>query len=291
MLRRFYTVMIVPHEGGALRRLSVSMNFILSMGAIFLFCFLSSAFLVHFFLGGAPVIAADERLRAENERINLELARTRGMLQETSLKLEVFADRTEELARAQGVWNGMGGGVEADRKPAGALFVAEGDWLSETRAILDKADYQLGQLEERLCALNAEPGSGVDMGEDVLWPVKGRITSGFGTRRDPFDGSKRFHEGVDIAAPFDTDVVVIADGIVIEARRHGGYGNMILVQHAGNRKTLYGHLRRLKVDVGERVTRGQVVGTVGSTGRATGPHVHFEVLENDRAVDPVKSLS
>lgn len=292
MLRRFYTVMIVPHEGGALRRLSVSMNFLVSMAGIFLFCFVSSAFLVQFFLAdGTPTAGVDERLRAENERMAIELARTRGLLQETSGRLEQLTDKVEEYGRAQGNWreDGMGGGILASEDES-QLFVADGDWRAETRAILEKAEYRIQQIDERICELNAEPVTPMAPLVSGVWPTNGRVTSGFGWRRDPFDGSRRFHEGVDIAAPFNSDVWAIADGVVIEARRHGGYGNMVLVDHGGGRKTLYGHLRRVTVSVGDKVRRGQVVGTVGSTGRATGPHVHFEVIENDRPVDPEKTL-
>lgn len=294
MLRRFYTVMIVPHEGGALRRLSVSMNFLVSMAGIFLFCFVSSAFLVQFFLGGsAPTGDLDERLRAENERMGMELARTRGLLQETSGRLEQLSDKVEELGRAHGSWpdDAMGGGITMNEDEESQLFVADGgDWRAGTRAILEKAEYRMQQIDEKICELSAVPVKSLQPLTDTIWPTNGRLTSGYGWRRDPFDGSKRFHEGVDIAAPFDSNVWTIADGVVIEARRHGGYGNMVLVDHGGGRKTLYGHLRRVKVSVGDRVKKGDVVGTVGSTGRATGPHVHFEVLENDRTVDPKKTL-
>ena len=293
MLRRFYTVMIVPHEGGALRRLSVSMNFVVSMAGIFLFCFVSSAFLVQFFLGGTPAVASDERLRAENERLAMENTRYRGLMQEMSGRLEAFTEKTEELGRAQGTWpeDGMGGGVLVADEADGKLYVADGDWLSETRAVLEKADYRLQQMDERICEASVEPRPVSPPTQDIVWPVAGRITSTFGMRRDPFDGSRRFHEGIDIAAPFDAPVVCVADGIVIDSRRHGGYGNMVLVDHGDGRKTLYGHLRRSNVQIGQHISRGQVLGNVGSTGRATGPHVHFEVLDNDRPVDPVKSLS
>lgn len=294
MLRRFYTVMIVPHGGGALRRLSVSMNFVVSMGAIFLFCFVSSAFLAQFFLGGMHAIGSDERTRAENERLNIELARMTGVLQETSLKLEAFTEKTEELGRADGSWHeqddGMGGGTFAEvEEESGRLFTADGDWRASTRAILEKADYRLQQIDERLCELHSDPEPPAL--DDVLWPAQGRITSRFGMRRDPFDGSRQFHEGVDIATKFGADVRVVGDGIVVEARRHGGYGNMVLIDHGNGQQTLYGHLRRYIVEPGQRVKRGTVIGSVGSTGRSTGPHLHFEVLEADKPVDPIKTLS
>jgi murein DD-endopeptidase MepM/ murein hydrolase activator NlpD len=295
MLRRFYTVMIVPHEGGALRRLSVSMNFVVSMAAIFLFCFVSSAFLAQFFLGGVHRSDLDERLRAENDRLAMENARLRGDLLQAVQKVDELSDGVEKIRQQDPQWAAMGdtsmGGARLFASESGpGLYTADGDLRSTAKDAVDKADYWLAQIEERLCELNKRPEPPPPR-QQFEWPVDGavRITSGFGPRRDPFDGSRQFHEGVDIATSYGAHVKAVESGIVIEAKRHGGYGNMVLIDHGNGRQTLYGHLRKYAVRQGDNVRRDQVIGEVGSTGRSTGPHLHFEVIENGRPVDPTRA--
>jgi murein DD-endopeptidase MepM/ murein hydrolase activator NlpD len=121
-------------------------------------------------------------------------------------------------------------------------------------------------------------------------PIEGRLSSRFGTRRDPINGSHRFHRGLDIAAARGTPVAAAAEGQVVFAGYQHGYGNTVLIEHADGRQTRYAHADELKVVAGERVAAGQVVATVGSTGRSTGAHLHFEVLENGRQVDPLKAI-
>ncbi len=123
-----------------------------------------------------------------------------------------------------------------------------------------------------------------------LWPVRGRITAGFGERMDPFTGEDEFHKGIDIAAPTGTPVRVAADGILFHAGPAGTYGNEALIDHGYGVTTKYAHLSAVYVKVGEQVTRGQIIGTVGVTGRTTGPHLHYEVLVHGDAVNPVTYL-
>lgn len=126
------------------------------------------------------------------------------------------------------------------------------------------------------------------------WPVPDsyRITSHFGMRTDPFTGQQRGHSGTDIGAPTGTAIVAAAGGVVSVAEYHRSYGNVIIIEHGNNIRTLYGHIRHggIMVKAGERVERGQKIAEVGSTGRSTGPHLHFEVHENGKQVDPMKYL-
>jgi murein DD-endopeptidase MepM/ murein hydrolase activator NlpD len=116
--------------------------------------------------------------------------------------------------------------------------------------------------------------------------VKGRVSSHFGMRRDPFNGRSRFHRGVDIAARRGTKVFSPASGFVMFAGRKGGYGNVVEIQHDQSTVTRYAHLQGTLVSQGQVVHKGDVVGLTGSTGRSTGPHLHLEVLKNGRQVDP-----
>lgn len=117
-----------------------------------------------------------------------------------------------------------------------------------------------------------------------------RVSSGFGLRTDPLHGGTARHTGVDLAAPEGTDIFAAADGVVRRAGDRGGYGRAVEIDHGGGVTTLYGHAAELLVEEGEPVRRGQAIARVGSTGRATGPHLHFELREGGRAVDPARAL-
>lgn len=122
------------------------------------------------------------------------------------------------------------------------------------------------------------------------WPVRGRLTSRFGYRRDPFSGRKDLHTGLDIAAPRGTRIAAAAAGRVVHAGWMGGYGRTVVIDHGRGYRTLYGHCNSISVKKGQRVSAGQVIATVGATGRATGPHLHFEVRKNNSPVNPLKYL-
>ncbi len=127
-------------------------------------------------------------------------------------------------------------------------------------------------------------------GVPSVWPVRGSVSAGFGERIDPLNGEGAFHSGMDIAAPTGTDVSATADGMVLSAGPDSGYGNAILLDHGNGMTTKYGHLSKIYVVVGQDVKRGQVIGAVGSTGRTTGPHLHYEVHVQDTPVNPEKYL-
>jgi len=136
-------------------------------------------------------------------------------------------------------------------------------------------------LEEQQTLLNFTPS---------VWPVKGWISSRFGYRVSPFTGRRELHKGLDIVNRKGTPVVVTADGRVVFAGHKHGYGKMVIVDHGLGRLTKYGHLSKISVHSGDSVTRGQELGKIGSTGRSTGPHLHYEVVVNGKAVDPVDYL-
>lgn len=124
----------------------------------------------------------------------------------------------------------------------------------------------------------------------TLWPVVGRITAAFGERLDPFSGEGAFHTGVDISAEYGEGVRAAADGVVIQAAMHSGYGRLVIVDHGFGVTTWYGHLSTFTVPPGIHVKRGDIIGYVGVSGRTTGPHVHYEVRINDAPVNPMRYL-
>lgn len=129
-------------------------------------------------------------------------------------------------------------------------------------------------------------------GGQFVWPVNGRLTSTFGNRKDPINGSISYHDGLDIAAPAGTPIVSAASGTVSFAGQMNGYGNVVMVYHGNGLTTFYAHIRNggIKVSVGQSVGAGQKIAEVGSTGRSTGNHCHFSVIHNGNKVDPMSYL-
>ncbi len=129
--------------------------------------------------------------------------------------------------------------------------------------------------------------SGAAGGISLLLPVEGYLTSGYGDRPDPFTGEEAYHTGLDIAASSGTEIIAAASGKVIQASdKNNGYGKCVIIEHSAGFKTLYAHCSSLDVQVGDYVAAGQVIARVGSTGRSTGPHLHFSVIINGEYVDP-----
>jgi murein DD-endopeptidase MepM/ murein hydrolase activator NlpD len=123
-----------------------------------------------------------------------------------------------------------------------------------------------------------------------IWPAHGWLSSTVGRRTDPINGGPDFHPGLDISADAGNPVYATADGTVTLAKREGAYGNLITIDHGYGLETRYGHLSKYEVESGAKVKRGQVIGRVGSTGRATGPHLHYEVRVNGRLLNPLQLL-
>lgn len=161
--------------------------------------------------------------------------------------------------------------------------------LGETISSLDALDDKLANREREMRVLE-ELLLVSRLQKEVQpsgWPIaSGYITSGYGNRTDPFTGLREYHAGVDFAAPEGSSVMAVASGIVSAAEAREGYGNMLEITHGNGYVTRYGHNERLLVKVGDRVQRGQAIAKIGSTGRSTGPHVHFEVLLNGNVVNP-----
>ncbi len=128
------------------------------------------------------------------------------------------------------------------------------------------------------------------LGELFIMPTTGRLTSGFGYRPDPFTGRRSFHNGIDWAAPRGTPIVASMAGRVVESGVHSIYGNYVVIQHPEGFQSLYAHMDRILVSRGQNVSQRQQIGTMGSTGRSTGSHLHFSLFRNGQAVDPMRHI-
>lgn len=133
-------------------------------------------------------------------------------------------------------------------------------------------------------------GSSVPNGKPILETDGYRLSSDFGLRPDPFDGHHRQHEGIDFAAHQGSKILATAKGRVIWAGNRGGYGNLVEIDHGNGYKTRYGHNEQVFVSVGDLVNEGDVIASLGSTGRSTGPHLHYEIIEQGRKINPASHL-
>ncbi len=152
-----------------------------------------------------------------------------------------------------------------------------------------QSDDKEAVILEQLSAIEKSAGWGVYA--PSTWPHFGKINNEYGFRRNPFGGrTYEFHPGLDIDGEQGDIVLSPGAGTVIKAGRQGGYGNMIEIDHGNGITTRYGHLSRIDIQIGDKISRGQQLGAVGSTGRSTGPHLHFEVRYNDEALNPRRFL-
>ncbi len=150
----------------------------------------------------------------------------------------------------------------------------------------------LGLIENRLAAVrnDVERRRSLADATPSIWPVAGWLTSSFGNRRDPFSGGRDFHPGLDISANYGDPVLAPAAGLITNASASGNYGNLVVIDHGFGIVTKYGHLSRFGVMNGQEISRGDVLGYVGSTGRSTSPHLHYEIWINDKNTNPMRLL-
>ncbi len=177
--------------------------------------------------------------------------------------------------------------------PAGSLL-GEGPFSALDTVVVDALASQLASADALgLGQLFAQPSGPAETGArhaPALVPG-GYVTSGFGLRHDPFHGDARHHAGVDIAAPEGSPVRAARDGVVTRAEIADGYGLLVVVDHGDGIETRYAHCATTRARVGDRVRAGQPIATVGQSGRATGPHLHFEVRQDGQSRDPTPYLS
>ncbi len=225
-----------------------------------------------------------DRSTAETQAVGRQLAQMQARL----LRMEALGARVAEVADLDD------GEFSFDEPvPVGGpdLAAAEPMPLSDLRADVDALARNLRIRETELEILESmlrdrEYRAEVAVaGRPVTW---GWISSSYGERVDPFSGKMAWHAGLDFAGKQGSDVIAVASGVVTHAGNRFGYGEMVEVTHGDGYVTRYGHHAEIVVAVGDIVKKGQVIGKMGSSGRSTGPHVHFEVLKNGRRVDPAR---
>ena len=272
---RFYAFIIAHTSSSSsrIRRFCVERKSLRILA--FFMCGLLCSSLYGFY--GLTQQAAHIRTAVENQTLRAENDRQRQELNKLSTRVEAVEDASRKLAEKSGVENeptlpGTGG-------PALPLDTHS---LVALEDKMNKLEHNLHAYESVLRERSYTP---------TVWPVVGKLESGFGGRRNPFGGSSyEFHSGQDIEAAWGDPVVAGASGLVTFVGWQNGYGQLVVVDHGGGLTTRYGHLSHIDVVQGQTVVGSQFIGRVGSTGRSTGPHLHYEVRINDEPVNPLQYL-
>src|SRR6059058_3078598 len=231
------------------------------------------------------LIAHQRREMAQVASAVDHLARTTATLGERGAMARRLAHMEESHAEALAlvkVAASLDGGMSVVSEDAGRAL--------EQLAWLDGQAAAASDSFAVLTVLVKDRGEEVSRGVPTLWPVRGLVTSPFGVRTSPYGEGREMHPGIDISAQYGLPVTAAGNGEVIFAGRDPGYGGLVIVDHGGRLDTLYGHLSALYVREGQQVHRGQAIGAVGATGRATGAHLHYEVRVNGAPVDPRRYL-
>jgi len=221
--------------------------------------------------------AAHLRTETENQRLREENDRQRLELNELNNRLDVVEDTSRKLVENSGL-------IEEAILPAtgGPAQPVDADGFAALKTRMINVEQNLSARESDLRNRGYTP---------TVWPVVGKLESGFGGRGNPFGGgSFEFHSGQDIDAALGDPVVAGGSGTVSFTGWQNGYGQLIVIDHGGGLTTRYGHLSHIDTEQGQTIARGQFIGRVGSTGRSTGPHLHYEVRFNDEPVNPLQYL-
>lgn len=246
-----------------------------------------------------------------DELMRSQLVTKINTLEESLKRTQQFATRLETMVGVDSGKMKMGVGPLSEHddfgkylekisklpKPDEAAFFSDARDYAKPQNFYGQLGLKVEELSEYAMALETRVNEVYELGQDKLsywastpsiWPVRGWVTSDFGSRISPLSGLPKFHEGLDIAAPYGSPVYAPADGIATFSGYKGGYGNALILDHGYGLSTLYGHSSNVFVKEGEKVKRGQLIAQVGSTGAATGPHLHYEVHVDGVPTDPMK---
>ena len=278
MGRKYNTIIFVPHARAKFRKLRVASSLLwTAAGSVAGILLVAVTFTILFFVS----IKRDRQYRAtiaENAKLKSSAEKMTTRLSELSRRLDDFEERTRKLA----IVAGLPALADAGLGGVGGALPDSANGALDLRERGKSLDDRLGALETKLSKQNALLAS-----TPSIEPVPGLITCGFGERSDPFTEEPAFHTGIDISSPRGHSIVASAGGTVVRAGWVNGYGRCVEVAHGLGLRTLYGHLDEIQVIEGQRVSRGEPIGIVGTTGRSTGPHLHYEVRLDNRPVNPL----
>lgn len=289
---RSFTVIVAPNSPGRVRQFRISMRRI--YGVIFVAIILSllTCYGVFTYFHLVAKMMDFEGILARHNALKEQNLQYRDKTRQLDDKLSQIEMITRNISRLTGIapdtvrsTTGGIGGFSADTQAAKDLAAEN---LSHLNGLIQKSggiQQEVVRLKDIALEQNLYLSS-----LPTTWPVLGYISSEFGHRPDPVSGQREMHEGLDISAPLGTKVIAPADGAVLFAGAQRGYGYVVIVAHKYGIATRYAHLSAMSVRVGQRVRKNDIIGYVGSTGKATGPHLHFEVHMENRPVNPLRFL-
>jgi len=279
MKQNYFIVEFAHSLHGRLRRVHVPYQAIFAVLALAVVGAISVVGIVSSYARMAWKVANYNTLRRETENLRSRYERLQKTVNQTNSQLASLQMLAQEVTVAYGIKHKVEGPAD---------LVSEARLTPTMSETLENYDYLRNSKLSRL-----SPSYGQRWQVNVIpsiWPVDGRLMGGFGSRTDPFSGEGAYHTGVDISAPSGTPVHAAADGRVQFAGFYNGYGRVVIVAHGGNYETYYAHLSAANVTEGQEVRRGEILGAVGSTGRSTGPHLHYEVRIGSAPVNPYRFL-
>jgi murein DD-endopeptidase MepM/ murein hydrolase activator NlpD len=305
MLRkRYYIVFVARDEEGHLRKIPLPLKYAYG----FLVAAIIGAFTIVGLAGSyTRMLLKTEsynQVRAERETLRLNYQRMAEIAHNRSIQVASLGSLANEVTALYGLrqnrLEAAKPAAPASAKAPAPASLSQSDEMSQQQ-VANSIDtfYALrnvalsGQISRALeSGLSSNfTGDWTELADaPSMWPVEGRVASSFGEREDPINGEGAFHSGVDIDAPYGTPIRAAGDGVVTGADLGVGYGRAVVLNHGHDVRTLYGHLSAIAVVPGQHVTRGQVIGYVGQSGRATGPHLHYEVRLHNVPVNPYKYL-
>ncbi len=287
MSKRFSTIIFVPHARAKFRKFRVSHRLFFSFASLlgFSLC-LSVFFSVHYFTSLSRGQELNQ-LKKENRELQSANEDFSKSVETLRTQLQKVEERTRKLAIVAGI-------NQIDDSAAGGVggLRAEDYMASPYQDEVDKMTFRSRRLQSDLSLLEDRLVQRDQMLSSTpsIAPIRGILTDGFGGRSDPFTGEPGTHNGVDISTAIGRAVHAPADGIVVKADWANGYGNVVYLSHGYGYSTRYGHLSKFNVRPGQKIKRGDVIGYVGSTGRSTGPHLHYEVRRNGKPINPLEHI-
>ena len=311
MRARRYTFVIADRQTGAVRRLTISLWPALGLVAgIFALPVLiglgarwsASATISDLRSANATLQVENSSYREATGQLAGQISALQAAVDQLGERAVVDADASRAMEKLPAVVKSraMGGTAIAAAAGAPSPVAGRAAWAAGLGGGFGSTDAALGMLSELLGALGSRLDSVRDSVErrqalaaatPSVWPVAGWLSSTYGTRIDPFTRGRDFHPGLDISADHGQPVLATGDGVIGSAGPNGAYGNMVMLDHGFGIVTRYGHMSRIAVVAGQRVKRGAVLGYVGSTGRSTGSHLHYEVWMNGRLTNPMTLLA
>jgi len=279
--KRFYTFVFAPTASSPLRKFNVHHKILYAILGFAIVGLLTVVYGAYRLTQHAYVVAKLNILENKNRELKEENQEAKSKYDQLTNRLAALDTTQRKLAEVSGVSRTKD--VSKDIGRGGPNRETKVSDIEETTAALESELRRIKDVFDRNQVKLASTPSG--------WPVRGYITDGFGNRRNPFGKGYENHAGLDIATNHGTSIEATADGRVIFAGPHGGYGNIVVIDHGYGITTRYGHMSQIGVQVGQHVTRGKTIGAVGSTGRSTAPHCHYEVRLHDRPVNPLNYIS